>query len=277
MTIVVASGDSGAAGPHTTFTVNTLNPAYPASSAWVVAVGATQLTTQTNPACNQAGVPCFGERSASTATNSYITSGGGFSSVFPQPTWQAAAVNAYTALVGLQPVGVSGYLPLNRGFPDVAVLVRGSNIRCPLIDSETTNPHAQGHNYVIVNNGEFAQMDGTSASAPAVAGMIGHLNQRLLNLGGTAGVGQLTPSLYALAQQNAGAFLDIVAGDNYCRIGGVTCLTTGYVCAAGWDAVTGLGRPNYAVIESYFIASQGIGGTRGGSVLIGFVPFSCDD
>jgi len=141
MTIVVSSGDSGASGSKNSTTTTVLNPSYPASSSWVVAVGATQLTTQTNPACNQGsatftvgfttGAQCFGERSASTATNSVITSGGGFSSVFPQPTWQAAVVNAYTALVSLQPVGVSGYFPLNRGFPDVAALVRGSNIRCP--------------------------------------------------------------------------------------------------------------------------------------------------
>jgi hypothetical protein len=64
-----------------------------------------------------------------------------------------------------------------------------------------------GHNYLVVSSSQFTIMDGTSASTPALAGLVGRLNQRLINLGGNGAVGQLTPALYALAQANQAAFL----------------------------------------------------------------------
>lgn len=49
-----------------------------------------------------------------------------------------------------------------RGFPDVS---------------------AAGHNYVVVVAGKVMQIGGTSASAPALAGMVSLMNERLLAAG----------------------------------------------------------------------------------------------
>lgn len=42
---------------------------------------------------------------------------------------------------------------------------------------------AAGHNYVVVVGGRVQQIGGTSASAPALAGMISLMNERLLAAG----------------------------------------------------------------------------------------------
>lgn len=49
-----------------------------------------------------------------------------------------------------------------RGYPDVS---------------------AAGHNYVVVVGGKTSTIGGTSASAPALAGMISLMNERLLAVG----------------------------------------------------------------------------------------------
>ena len=86
-----------------------LNPQYPASSAWVTAVGATQFSGTSIP---------FTESAASILNNppATITSGGGFSSFVARPSWQDAAVTAYLATSGLptQYITSSG-----RAYPDV--------------------------------------------------------------------------------------------------------------------------------------------------------------
>lgn len=42
---------------------------------------------------------------------------------------------------------------------------------------------AAGHNYVIVTGGKVQQIGGTSASAPALAGMVSLMNERLVAAG----------------------------------------------------------------------------------------------
>lgn len=67
-------------------------------------------------------------------------------------------------------VGMNGYIFLlasffcvfARGYPDVS---------------------AAGHNYVVVVGGKVSAIGGTSASAPALAGMISLMNERLLAAG----------------------------------------------------------------------------------------------
>ena len=50
-----------------------------------------------------------------------ITSGGGFSTYFPQPSWQASAVTSYLLSAIGQSAG-KGYNPNGRGYPDIAFL-----------------------------------------------------------------------------------------------------------------------------------------------------------
>ena len=68
-----------------------------------------------------------------------ITSGGGFSSFYPQPSWQAADVDTTPG---------SGYNPRGRGYPDLSLL---------------------GVDYAVVVGGSVTSIFGTSCSAPLFA------------------------------------------------------------------------------------------------------------
>lgn len=87
---------------------------------------------------------------------------------------------------------------------------------------------------------------GTSASTPVFAGIVTLLNQQLGNKP-PAGVGNVNPDLYALAQNASnGIFHDITSGDNMvpCTKGTKDCPnggSIGYDATSGYDQVTGLG------------------------------------
>ncbi|KAJ6606104.1 subtilisin-like protein [Mycena vulgaris] len=68
---------------------------------------------------------------------------------------------------------------------------------------------------------------------------IGLLNDELVAQGKPV-LGFLNPWMYA----NPGAFNDITTGSN------PGCSTTGFPAKAGWDPVTGLGTPNYALMRT---------------------------
>jgi kumamolisin len=81
--------------------------------------------------------------------------------------------------------------------------------------------------YQVRVDGQSAVIGGTSAVAPLWAALVARLNQ---NLGRRLGF--LNPALYGLAA-GSGALCDILSGGN-----------GGYRCGPGWDACTGLGRPD---------------------------------
>ncbi|KAF8898196.1 subtilisin-like protein [Mucidula mucida] len=87
---------------------------------------------------------------------------------------------------------------------------------------------AQGQNLVIVAAGEGMLVDGTSASSPIFA----------TGSGGRSPLGFLNPFLYG----NPGMFFDVLSGHN------PGCGTAGFPAVQGWDAVTGLGTPNFAAM-----------------------------
>lgn len=91
-------------------------------------------------------------------------------------------------------------------------------------------PDVSGHaaNYSIRVSGSNIQACGTSAVAPLWAGLVALLNQSLGNT-----VGFLNPFLY----QNPTSCRDITSGNN-----------GGYSAGVGWDACTGLGSPNAAML-----------------------------
>ena len=103
--------------------------------------------------------------------------GGGFSTQFPLPAWQASAK--------IKPPSGGG-----RGVPDVS----GD------ADPET------GYNVLV--DGESMVIGGTSAVAPLWSGLIALLNEKL-----GKPLGLLQPTLYGLPQ-SAGAFHDITSGSN---------------------------------------------------------------
>lgn len=77
---------------------------------------------------------------------------------------------------------------------------------------------------------------GTSCSTPAVSGIVGLLNDLRLQAGKPV-LGFLNPLIYA----NPDAFNDVTTGSNQ----GCGFAADGWPATTGWDAVTGVGTPNY--------------------------------
>lgn len=102
------------------------------------------------------------------------------------------------------------------------------------------------------NQPEIALIGGTSASAPAMAGIMALVNQKY------GRQGQANFSLYALAQQKPAAFHDITLGSNSCHCpqGTVDCAlnangqyaTTVYPAGPGYDLASGLGSVDASVL-----------------------------
>lgn len=140
-------------------------------------------------------------------------SGGGVSKFFTEPDFQQTL-----------PPSVQLQLAGQRGLPDVAA------------DADPLTGMA------FYFDGQWAQVGGTSASAPFWAGIIAIANQ-------VAGhpLGFINPGIYKLAAlvssriATVGDFRDIISGDNSVQDG--TVQVKGFSAVAGWDAVTGWGTP----------------------------------
>src|SRR5947207_2537777 len=102
---------------------------------------------------------------------------------------------------------------------------------------------------MVYTGGSMQVFGGTSVSTPAFAGIATLLNQYLVSTHAqqTAGVGNMNPALYALAQSVPDAFHDVTAGDNIvtvsCPPRSRTCSSSavGYSAGVGYDLATGLG------------------------------------
>ncbi len=147
VTITVASGDNGSSDGETGNNVD-----FPASSPHVLACGGTELIGS--------GTTITEEVVWNDQAEGGGASGGGFSVLFPLPSWQSSA-------------GVSG---TGRGVPDVA---------------GDASPES-GYNILV--DGEKQVVGGTSAVAPLWAALIAMINQMK---GGP--VGFVNPTLYGVA------------------------------------------------------------------------------
>lgn len=236
VSILVASGDSGAnARTDYQCTENHLNPDYPASSPYVTAVGATQITapvaqTSQQPICTLNGLPCAqgtSEEAVSFDVASF-TSGGGFSNYVSRPSYQNTAVSSYLKSgVKLPPAGY--FNASGRAYPDVA---------------------ANGHNYLCTISGQVQPVGGTSASTPCFGGVVSLLNDARLNAGRNP-LGFLNTLLYQMAAADPSTFHDITVGDNICTEAGCAPSCKGYLATKGWDPVTGLGTPSFSNMLKY--------------------------
>jgi len=242
VSLFAASGDQGAPGDGDNYCnnpSNPLTPIYPGASPYITSVGATMLSedasvlsTRNNrrqsspPICQTYQCATTNVEVVCTYPNALITTGGGFSYYSSRPTWQSPEVSKYLAS-GIPLPPSADYNATDRGFPDVAGL---------------------GHNYIIRLAGQWEVVDGTSCSSPVWAAITALLNDYRFNAG-KAPLGFMSPLLYKLYEKNAAAFHDQTTGNNKCTES--CCSTYGYVAAAGWDPVTGLGSPNYQALLAY--------------------------
>jgi subtilase family serine protease len=249
-TVIAASGDGGAADCDASNSVASHGLAVdlPASVPEVTGVGGTEFSADiASPATYWAASNSAGNASAlsyipetvwndSAAVGSLDASGGGVSTIFAKPAWQAGT-------------GVS-----NDGARDV-----------PDISLDAANAH-DPYLYCVngscvtgfrAANSELTVAGGTSFAAPVFAGVLTLLEQAV----NADGVGNFNPTLYAQAANAATyatAFHDITTGNNKvpCTIGSTGCgLATGgqigYSAGVGYDLATGLGSIDVAVTAGF--------------------------
>jgi subtilase family serine protease len=211
VTVLAAAGDSGSSNVETNGVTYYPFPTvgYPASSAFVTAVGGTTLyantsghyqyeTVWSNPGC------CAG--------------GGGVSQLFRAPVYEELSL----------PRNVRRQLGGMRGLPDVSYNADCYNVI--LVYLSYFGPDSAGY-YGIC---------GTSEGSPQWAGIVADLNQY-------AGrpLGFLNPALYALG--GLGRFStfgrDITVGNN-ALLDVTGAVAPGYSATRGWDLASGWGTPN---------------------------------
>ena len=180
ISIVVASGDSGVAGPAGDDSSdgclgsgNIFSPDFPATCPYLTTAGATFLPSGGDPTKDQ-----------ETAVTRF-PSGGGFSNIYAIPSYQSAAVAAYFKTAGTQypyysstnnnSFGANGgiYNINGRGYPDVS---------------------AVGDNIAIYNMGAATLIGGTSAATPVFAAILNRINEERIAVGKST-IGFVNPTL----------------------------------------------------------------------------------
>ncbi len=217
-TVFASSGDSGAAQPACAGDGAVKSASSPAADPLVTGVGGTTLTADPVTGAYQSETTWtepFGCNPPAVDPSDVNCSGGGFSTFFRSPAFQASQVKGN-----------------RRGVPDVAYNAGVSggvlthcgvcNVTVGLDPSDPT----------------FFIFGGTSAGTPQWAGLAAIADQMAHTR-----LGDINPELYKLANQKkryAADFHDITVGNNdVAELGGF-----GYDAAKGWDPVTGLGTPN---------------------------------
>ena len=197
ITVLAASGDWGSvAGPGGT----SIGLCYPASSPSVISVGGTKLILNND---NTRASESDDNRDSSFGSS--WGGGGGISTVFSRPSWQAGLF--YTPItnnVTGSPTALSA-----RGAPDFSGPM---NV------------------YALYYNGSISGFGGTSLSSPIMAGILARYQQ-------LTGVRRNSAEWNTIAYANPSAFYDIIVGTNN------TIITSGYAGTVAWDCVTGLGPP----------------------------------
>lgn len=190
-----------------------------ASSPHAIAVGGTALALSVDGSGNATGL--VDERVWNDAGGA---GGGGVSGLFAAPRFQRAA----------------GIVAGGRALPDLAL---------------AASPITPG--YALLRRGNLQAIGGTSASAPALSGMLALAVAR-----GGSRLGQLVPTIHRLgAAQAAGTgptvFRDITLGSN------------GYAATPGFDQASGWGAP---LGTAFIDAIAGVPGARVNAELDALIP-----
>jgi pseudomonalisin len=216
ISVFVAAGDAGASGcdsgSDSVGSFAAVNGI--CSSPYATCVGGTEFNEGTNPAQFWAGANTSNNSSAagyipetvwnesgSNGGGGLWSSGGGASTVYPQPSWQQ---------------GVNGTSEANgkRAVPDVSLTSAGHD------------------GYVIFENGGYLIASGTSLATPSFAALMALIVQR--NNG--HGQGNANPELYGLLRASTNPFHATATGNN--TVPGVTGFTA---TGMEYNLATGLG------------------------------------
>jgi uncharacterized membrane protein len=237
ITVMVAAGDSGAAGcdsPSSSTAVNGLAVSGICSTPYSTCVGGTEFNDSSNSSAywsstsnstTQASalqyIPemVWNESGLMAAGSDLWSGGGGASSIYSKPAWQTGP--------GVPADGV-------RDVPDVSAT-------------------AAGHDgYAMYLNNQLCAVAGTSASTPSLAGVMALVVQRA-----GARQGNVNPALYSLAtsQQSGGTavFHDVTTGNN--SVPGLT----GFNAGAGYDRGSGVGSVDAAMLVNNWPTASGPG------------------
>jgi tripeptidyl-peptidase-1 len=194
VSVLYSSGDSGVAGNgdecinkrggYNNGTRGRFNPSFPGTCPYITSVGATQV----KPGVNVPKALASGTQ-PEEACETVIYSGGGFSNVFPLPSYQEKAVQSYFANYP-PPYSSAQYnnSQQTRGYPDIS---------------------ANGANYVVAVDGKFALVYGTSASSPTLGSILTLINEQRYNHG-MSSIGFVNPVAY----KHPEVFNDITQGNN---------------------------------------------------------------
>ncbi|HTB19437.1 MAG TPA: protease pro-enzyme activation domain-containing protein [Bryobacteraceae bacterium] len=230
ITWLAASGDAGAADcedPNATIAQDGLAVDEPGSIPEVTSMGGSKFAegtgtfwNSTNTANGASALSYIPETVWNDTSPSYglAAGGGGTSIFFPKPVWQTGS-------------GVPN--DSFRHVPDLSI---------------ASSPEHDG--YYVYTGGSLQIYGGTSIAAPTMAGIVTLLNQYLVSTKAQtdAGLGNINPTLYRMAENAQGAFHDITTGNNSvpCVIGSPNCTTgsIGYKAGPAYDQASGLGSPD---------------------------------
>jgi uncharacterized protein (TIGR03437 family) len=242
-TWLAAAGDSGGADcvGETGVPESIIDSAavdLPGSIPEVTSVGGTEFNessepgvtfwSNTNTANNASALRYIPEMvwNDSAADGTPSAGGGGASIFFSKPTWQTGPG-----------VPADGW----RDVPDIALPASDAH-DATVIFTSNYNSHTG------FSGAGLTTVGGTSVAAPSMAGIVTLLNQYLVQNGyqSQAGLGNINPRLYALAQSSPGSFHDITVGSNVvdpCTIRSRNCTVTaiGFNAGPGYDLASGLG------------------------------------
>jgi Pro-kumamolisin, activation domain/Bacterial Ig-like domain (group 3) len=245
ITVMSSSGDSGATDCDVTgLATEGRNVDFPSSSPYVTSTGGTQFsgdvtnsatywntgnstTTIANLGAVTSSVKSYipeipwNETTAANGLDAGGAAGGGVSAYFSKPAWQVAT--------GVPADG-------SRDLPDISLNAAAEH------DGYLVCSQGSCVNGFLAANGAADVFGGTSFVAPAFAGILALIEQKI---GNTTGLGNIGPTLYGLVGV-AGVYHDITTGNNSvpCSQGTPDCPnggSTGFLAASGYDQASGLG------------------------------------
>jgi len=281
ITVAVSTGDSGSAGcddPNTeTLAIGGVAVSGLASTPFNVAVGGTDFdqygswttywsatnnpTTQAsalgyipeipwNQSCTQLGATGCNINTTAVPLQTIVAGAGGPSSQYNKPSWQ---------------IGAKGMPTDNkRDLPDISLMASpGFNGTGYLYCQSDVGGEACIANYFGPGNGSFGVVGGTSASAPAFAGIMALVNQSQATAQNpTPRQGNANYVLYQLANKTAAScasrtpvvsgciFNDVTHGSSALPTGGTGIGTNSVACKGGTPDCSATGTTQIGVLDS---------------------------